>query len=321
LGSPPCRGARCERVGGSPPCGGDGLAWGGQPTAPGRAGIGQHGQPALGYEEEAPDHDQGVFTGQSRRSKRSRVQRGFTELSSGSKDNFSDYESDEDIASAGDPLLSSVRDEFQDHTWSQEFFIYDPKPRKFTSSRGPTTFFVGIPTLLQLFDLFWPCTLLHKIVVETNRYATHPLDAQGKTMEGPKWKNLIIAELKAFFAIHMYVGMKRQPNVKSYWKREGSFFHCPTVSNIMTMRRFKELIRCLHITDPATYEHIPSGDPVYDKIRQVRWLIEEIRSACMREWSLGEFLTIDEMIIRYNGTYCPIRQYMPKKPEKWSIKF
>jgi hypothetical protein len=41
----------------------------------------------------------------------------------------------------------------------------------------------------------------------------------------------------------------------------------------------------------------------------------------MREWSLGKFLTIDEMMVRYKGSYCPIRQYMPKKPEKSGIKF
>jgi hypothetical protein len=109
--------------------------------------------------------------------------------------------------------------------------------------------------------------------------------------------------------------------VKSYWEREGSFFHGPTISNIMTRRRIKELVRCLHITDPATYEHIPNGDPEYDKIWQIRWLVEEIRSACMKEWSLGEFLTIDEMMVWYKWTYCPIRQYIPKKSEKWGIKF
>ena len=29
-------------------------------------------------------------------------------------------------------------------------------------------FFAEIPTILQLFDLFWPCTLLRKIVIESN---------------------------------------------------------------------------------------------------------------------------------------------------------
>jgi hypothetical protein len=49
--------------------------------------------------------------------------------------------------------------------------------------------------------------------------------------------------------------------------------------------------------------------------------VDEIYNAYMREWSLGKFLTIEEMMVWYKGSYCPIRQYMPKKPEKWEIKF
>jgi hypothetical protein len=49
--------------------------------------------------------------------------------------------------------------------------------------------------------------------------------------------------------------------------------------------------------------------------------VEEIKSACMREWSLGKFVTIDEMMVRNKGSYCHIRQYMPKIPKKWGIKF
>jgi hypothetical protein len=49
--------------------------------------------------------------------------------------------------------------------------------------------------------------------------------------------------------------------------------------------------------------------------------MEEIKNVCMREWSLGKFVIIDEMMVRYKGSYCPVRQYMPKKLEKWGIKF
>jgi hypothetical protein len=66
------------------------------------------------------------------------------------------------------------------------------------------------------------------------------------------------------------MGMKHQPNYKTYWEKEGSFFHCPIISNIMTHEHFIQLLRCLHITNPGTYEHIPKGDPCYDKLRQVR---------------------------------------------------
>jgi hypothetical protein len=85
----------------------------------------------------------------------------------------------------------------------------------------------------------------------------------------------------------------------------------------MTRERFCEIRRCLHITNPAQYEHIQKGKPSYDKMHQTRWLVDEI---CKKEWSLGKYLTIDEMMIRYKGSYCPARQYMPKKPEKWGIK-
>jgi hypothetical protein len=97
------------------------------------------------------------------------------------------------------------------------------------------------------------------------------------------------------------MGMKKQPNYKTYWENEGTIFHCPIISNIMTRERFIQLRRCLYITNLGTYEHIPKGDARYDKLRQVRWLVEEIRNACMREWSLGKFLTIDEMMVRYKG--------------------
>ena len=49
--------------------------------------------------------------------------------------------------------------------------------------------------------------------------------------------------------------------------------------------------------------------------------MDDICEACMREWLLGKFLTIDEMMVRYKGSYCPLRQNMPKKQEKWRIKF
>jgi len=52
---------------------------------------------------------------------------------------------------------------------------------------------------MQLFSLFWPYTLLRKIVVETNRYAT-ALDEHGKTEGGDSWVPLSVTGLKAYLA-------------------------------------------------------------------------------------------------------------------------
>jgi hypothetical protein len=49
-------------------------------------------------------------------------------------------------------------------------------------------------------------------------------------------------------------------------------------------------------------------------------LINAIRESCKMAWNLGKFLTIDEMMIRYKGSYCPSCQYMPNKLEKWGFK-
>jgi RES domain-containing protein len=86
-------------------------------------------------------------------------------------------------------------------------------------------FFEYIPIILQLFELFWPFNLFRKIVIETNRYAMERLDAKGTTRGGAKWENLTVVSLKVFLAIHMYMEMKRQPNYKSYWEKEGFIFH------------------------------------------------------------------------------------------------
>jgi hypothetical protein len=40
----------------------------------------------------------------------------------------------------------------------------------------------------------------------------------------------------------------------------------------------------------------------------------------MCKWNLGKYVTMDEMMIQYKGSYCPARQYMPNKPEKWRVK-
>jgi hypothetical protein len=93
-------------------------------------------------------------------------------------------------------------------------------------------FWNTVPTMLQLFEIFWPYNILRDIVVETNRYAMEDLGG-GKTYGGVDWEPLTIPSLKAFIAVLLYMGMKRQPNRKSYWQKEGSVFHCPVISNII----------------------------------------------------------------------------------------
>jgi hypothetical protein len=51
---------------------------------------------------------------------------------------------------------------------------------------------------------------LRAIVDETNCYAGED-DGNSGTRGGEKWDPLTIAGLKAFMAIHIYIGLKKQP--------------------------------------------------------------------------------------------------------------
>jgi hypothetical protein len=216
-------------------------------------GTGPHAWPAMGGEQwwdaedvlgEAQgfphDTDFGIRHGTCEvtgglRHARATLYHSVTQLSPGSFTDMLDSGTEEEgNANRGADDVNAVKYMYRDETWSQKFFTYDPKRIDFVGSRGTTQDFEEVPSVASLFDLFWPVMLLLKIVIETNRYASHPLDAMGNTMGGRNWVPITIPELKAFLAIHMYMDMKRQPNVQSYWAKEGSIFHCHTISNIMS---------------------------------------------------------------------------------------
>jgi hypothetical protein len=115
-------------------------------------------------------------------------------------------------------------------------------------------------------NLFWPWNLLRAIVVETSQYAKEE-DGDGNTPGGPSWTPLTVRELWAFIACCFFMGMKKQPNQKTYWEKEGSFFHCPRISNIFSRHRFQSLVNCLHLTNPATYVKI---EIYWDMIKWVK---------------------------------------------------
>jgi hypothetical protein len=120
-----------------------------------------------------------------RRKRRARVDPVIPELSSGSPTDISEYDIEEDEgANSGDGDLNGIKHLFRDDTWNTKYFTYDPKPKDFTGRIGTSQFFEHTPTILTLFELFWPFNLLRKIVMETNRYATHVLDAMGNTRGG-----------------------------------------------------------------------------------------------------------------------------------------
>jgi hypothetical protein len=82
----------------------------------------------------------------------------------------SEYEGDDGKGSNEDQ--NDVRNMYHDSTWKKESFSFSPPPTNFTGCGGPREEYHRTPTFFMLFHLFWPDTILRRIVTETNRYAT-----------------------------------------------------------------------------------------------------------------------------------------------------
>jgi hypothetical protein len=88
-------------------------------------------------------------------------------------------------------------------------------------------------------------TVLNRICVETNRYAQE--DDGGKPKGGHVWYDVEEGELRAFMGVRLWMGMRKQPNIKTFWAREEDLFHCPKISGLFTRKHFETLSKCLHL--------------------------------------------------------------------------
>lgn len=93
------------------------------------------------------------------------------------------YEGDDSSDGVDLDNPDSVKHKFQSSTWLHLNSTFSPPPKVFVGASRPTAKFLVMPTFMQLLSLFWPYTLLRKIVIESNRYAT-TLDENGNTRGG-----------------------------------------------------------------------------------------------------------------------------------------
>ena len=54
---------------------------------------------------------------------------------------------------------------YQDGIWFKNFFTYDPKSRDFLGRRGTKRNFHQVPSVRHLFHLFWPKSMVCKIII------------------------------------------------------------------------------------------------------------------------------------------------------------
>jgi hypothetical protein len=139
-----------------------------------------------------------------------------------------------------------------------------------------------------------------------------------RTKGGKRWKDLTIVELRTWLGILIMMEIKREPSKRNYWS-QSELLQCQVIPRVMLYRRWEEIMRCLHLVVNASVVR-DSKQPGYDKIAKCHWLVTAFRKHSRELYYMGEFLTVDELIVPYKGRYCRIRQFLQNKPIGFGIK-
>ena len=68
--------------------------------------------------------------------------------------------------------------------------------------------------------------------------------------------------------VRLWMGMRKQPNIKTFWAGEDDVFHCPKISGLFTRKPFETLSKCLHLTNMDD-GMVDRNSPNFDKVDDV----------------------------------------------------
>ena len=132
------------------------------------------------------------------------------------------------------------------------------------------------------------------------------------------WRFFERGELYCLLGIVMFMGLVKLPSKEDYWD-SGALGVQTCVPDYMSLRRFNVLTHEMLTTMESKEAQPLKTAPDYDKLWRIRPFLDLFKTAISSTYSLGRFVSVDEMMIKFKGR-APIKCYMPKKPTKWGIK-
>ncbi|CAG4958760.1 unnamed protein product [Colias eurytheme] len=88
------------------------------------------------------------------------------------------------------------------------------------------------------------------------------------------------------------------PSIDLYWSSDPGF-RVEEIAATMPLRRFKNIMRCLHINDNSLTPEKSSPD--YDKLYKIRPLINIINNGCQINAKNSSSQSIDESMVLFKG--------------------
>ena len=157
---------------------------------------------------------------------------------------------------------------------------------------------------IDYFKIFFDDPLFQHIADQTNLYSVQQTGDSIKTTK---------QEIEQYVGILMMMSIIQLPQVRMYWATET---RVSSIADIMSVNRFERLRRFLHFNDNTM--HVPVNEKNHDKLFKVRPLIQKLLENC-RKVPQEEKQCIDEQILPTKSRTF-LKQYCPKKPNKWGIK-
>jgi hypothetical protein len=157
-------------------------------------------------------------------------------------------------ASKKSDLLSLLSQEFRD----VKFDPFIPEKGCQAKALLPPTF-PSNPILHDYFTLLFPSNLYDIIVQNTNKYAAIQRLKQEERQR--EWVDLLPEELRVFLGAVIYMGVYDAPYTANYWNTDIKKGPLYTIPNYMSLNRWQQIKRYLHISCPYTDENTGLNKP------------------------------------------------------------
>ncbi|XP_039523874.1 piggyBac transposable element-derived protein 4-like isoform X2 [Pimephales promelas] len=204
-------------------------------------------------------------------------------------------------------------------TWN-DISVEDEAPKlpNFYPKRnpGPQVVMDRIYSPLQLFQLFFPTSVIDTIVTNTNSYAKMRSEAGAKF----PWVPLKAHEMYSFIALVIYMGLLGAKNIVDYWSRK-DIYSLPFPKSVMSRSRFNAITWNLHLCNlkEDRANALKKGTPDYDRLYKIKPLYTDIINACKTYFHPNRQLSVDERMVATRARI-GFKQYMKDKPTKWGYK-
>jgi hypothetical protein len=200
---------------------------------------------------------------------------------------------------------------------SIQFEPFQPEQERPARALLPSNF-PSQPTPYDYFNLYFTSHLFDLISHNTNKYAE--LQRLHKEERLREWVQLVPAELHVFIGAIIYMGVHSEPNTALYWNTDPARGPIHTIPSYLSLRRFEQIKRYLHISCAETDMSKGMNDP-NNKIwwYKVEPLASSLQATFQQYYSPSSSVSIDELMIRCFGRSSHTYK-MPNKPIKQGYK-